>query len=156
MSVTDFDGCEIEKALLEEGEITVCTSGISMYPMLRHRRDTVVIKKPDREPKKHDVVLYRAESGKLILHRVIKLRPDCLVIRGDNLLNLEYVKKERIIGVLKEFYRGGRYCNCETSRKYRIYIILNRASYPARKLWRLRLRPFLGKIKRKVVKIGSR
>lgn len=145
-----FYGTDIEKAFIEKGEIAACTSGTSMYPMLRHRKDTVIIKKPDRDFKKHDVVLYRARSGKLILHRIIKIRPDCLVIRGDNLFNLEYIEKERIIGVLKEFYRNGKYYSCEASRKYRVYIILNRISYPARRLWRRYLRPVLSKVKHRL------
>ena len=56
-----------------------------MYPMLRHRRDTVVIKSIDGEISKNDVVVYRVKSGKLVLHRVLKITPDVFVIRGDNL-----------------------------------------------------------------------
>ena len=34
----------IETALKENGEIAVCTSGVSMYPMLIHRKDMAIIK----------------------------------------------------------------------------------------------------------------
>lgn len=152
MAETGYEGQQIESALEEKGEIIVCTSGVSMYPMLRHRKDMVVLIKPNRELKKYDVPLYRATTGKLILHRILKVMPDYYIIRGDNLFHKEIVKREQIIGLLKAFYREGKYCDCEKSRKYRVYIFLNRISYPLRRFWRLKLRPALSKLKHMIFK----
>ena len=88
----------IELALKEKDEIAVCTSGVSMYPMLSNRKDVAVIKSANHELKKSDVALYRAKSGKLILHRIIKVTPEVYIIRGDNLYNKEYVKKQEVFG----------------------------------------------------------
>ncbi len=143
----------IEAALEESGEYMSSTAGFSMYPMLRHHSDMVVIKRVDRPLKRHDVPLYRLKSGKLVLHRILKVTPNGYIIRGDNLLNKERnVTDDMIIGVLKEFYRNGKHYDCETSRSYRAYIIFNRLSFPLRYLSKRFIRPAMGKIKRIIIK----
>lgn len=142
----------MEQALNENGEVVACTSGISMYPMLRHRKDMVVIETVKRQLKKYDVPLYRLNSGKLVLHRILEVRPDVYVIRGDNLLHKEYVKPEQIIGVLKAFYRNGKFVDCAESRKYQVYIFCMRYSFPLRYAWKSWIRPILGKIKRVIIR----
>lgn len=135
MPEMDTYGFGIEETLAKEGKIIVCVSGRSMIPMLRDRRDTVLIEKADLPLKKHDVAVYRMPSGKLLIHRVLKVREDCYVIRGDNRPNTEYIKPEWIIGVLKEFHRNGKRCDCETNKLYKAYIIWVRASFPVRRCW---------------------
>ena len=46
------------------------TSGVSMYPMLRNRRDTIIVKPPTAPLKKYDVPLYR-RGDDYVLHRII-------------------------------------------------------------------------------------
>ncbi|MBE6727212.1 MAG: hypothetical protein E7562_01025 [Ruminococcaceae bacterium] len=147
-----YDSCSIEQILAEHGEIMTSSAGISMYPMLRNRRDMVVIVKLYRKLKRHDVPLYRLKSGKLVLHRILKVKENGYVIRGDNLYEKEFVTDDMIVGVLKGFHREGKYYDCETSRAYHTYIIYNRLNYPLRWFWKKRLRPFLSKIKHKIIK----
>ena len=137
----------IEKALAENGEIVATNSGISMYPMLRHRKDMIVIEQVKRPLKRCDVPLYRLDSGKLVLHRILKVTPECYVIRGDNLTVKEYIKPEQVIGVLKEFYRNGKRVDCKTSKKYKLYVFWIMHSYPLRYVWIKFLLPLLVKIK---------
>ncbi|MBR4073525.1 MAG: S24/S26 family peptidase [Clostridia bacterium] len=142
-----FIGADV--ALKEKEEVAILTTGISMRPMLREHRDVVIIERVNRPLRENDVPLYRRpNSNKFVLHRIVKVKKDGFVIRGDNLLINEYsVRKEDIIGVLKAFYRDGKYVDCATDKKYKLYVLYNRASFPARLLWRKYLRPFLGKIK---------
>ena len=105
------------------GFVAATTSGMSMYPMLRHQRDCVVIKKAEGELKRWDVALYES-GGRLVLHRVLKVKGDCYVIRGDNCTSKEYVKKEDVIGVLDNFTRNGKTYHCQSSKAYRGYCIL--------------------------------
>lgn len=143
----------LAETIQSQGEIMVSTSGISMYPMLRSRRDMVVVEKVTRKLKKNDVPLYVLPSGKHVLHRILKVTDNGYIIRGDNLFHKEYnITDDNIIGVLKAFYRGGKYYNCTTSKVYHIYIALNRASFPLRYLWKIIIRPVLGKIKRAIFK----
>ena len=143
-----------DEALKISSEISVLTSGISMEPMLREHRDIAIVERVNRKLKKNDVPLYRrAGCDKLVLHRIIKLTDNGYVIRGDNLYKNEYdVTDENIVGVLKAFYRNGKYYDCATSKKYHSYIFLNRLSYPFRYFWKIKLKPFLAKIKHLIFK----
>ena len=131
-----------------QDEVMTRTRGTSMRPLLRQGRDIVVIKRPEFPLKAGDAPLYRVKSKKeLVLHRILNVRKDGVyIIRGDNLFVKEYVAESQIVGVMKAFYRYGKYCDCEKSRIYKLYIIANRASYPARYLWKCRLRPMLAGI----------
>lgn len=142
--------------LADGKEYVSMTSGYSMYPMLKQHRDIVVIKPVTSPLSVYDVPLYkRGGCNKLVLHRIIKINPDgSLVIRGDNTYRKELdVKNEDIVGVLKAFYRKGKYYDCEKSRSYRVYILFMRLSYPVRWVWKTKLRPLLRRVKRKSKKI---
>ena len=147
MCENGYQELHIEEQLALSGEVMVCTSGISMLPMLRNRRDMVVITKVKRPLERHDVPLYRLDSGKLVLHRILKVTDGGYIIRGDNLYFNEFVKDEQIIGVLKAFYRSGKYYDCEKSTAYKLYTVYVRVSYPFRRLWKLKIRPVLSRIK---------
>ncbi len=136
------------EALEVSEEISVLTWGYSMYPLFRPHRDITVIKRVDRKLKKGDVVLYPGADGEFILHRIMRIRRDCFVIRGDHNYFTEYVSKDKIVGILKEFYREGKYVNCKKSFKYKLYSLYIGHSYGLRFFWKKKLRPFLGKVKR--------
>ncbi|MBQ9760809.1 MAG: hypothetical protein IJW16_05625 [Clostridia bacterium] len=126
----------IEDNLTENGFHVSTTSGYSMYPMLRNRRDRVIIK-PIGEGtlRKHDLPLYRRPDGKYVLHRILKVKDDHYVIRGDNTYALEYVPKDWVIGYVTEFYRGDRHYTAD-SRAYRAYAAIWHLIYPLRLLYR--------------------
>ncbi len=150
-----IDGSNLEALLHEQGEIMCSTSGTSMWPMLRHRQDMIVVGSESGDLKRHQVPLYRLPSGKLILHRILKVKSDYYVIRGDNLFRKERVPKDWVIGVLKAFYRDGKYYDCEKSRAYKAYVFLNRVSYPLRYAWKKALLPFLVKIKHVILPVKT-
>lgn len=142
-------GKNIEAVIAEKGELISSSSGFSMYPMLRNRKDMIVVVKPQERPVLHDVVLYRTAGGKLLLHRIIKDLGNEYIIRADNRFNKEYgVTSQDVIGVLKGFYRNGKYFDCKTSKLYRIYIFYNRLSLPFRFIWRKTGTRVISKIKR--------
>lgn len=156
MFSSEYSLTTLEEAIAEKGEIMVCTSGYSMWPMLRNRKDMVVVEKVTRPLKLHDVPVYRAPSGKVIMHRIIKVKPDGqYVIRGDNLFHKEYYGDDDIIAVLKEFYRGGKRYVCAKSKAYKIYIFYVRSTYVFRHLLHkirclLSKVPFLKKLKKAI------
>lgn len=59
----------IEQMLDEKGIYIGTTVGTSMEPLLRTRRDVVVIEKPAGRLKKYDVPLYRRGED-YVLHRM--------------------------------------------------------------------------------------
>ena len=112
-------GAEIKKVLSEDGVFVSTTSGVSMYPLLRHRRDTIIVTPAAERLKKYDVALYqRGES--YVLHRVIKVLPDSYIIRGDNCILLEHVKDEEILGKLTGIYRAEKEVNMQGGG-YKLY-----------------------------------
>lgn len=152
MAETDLKN--VEELLKTCDEVMTCTRGISMRPLLRQGRDIVVIKKPQFPLKVGDAPIYKVKNKKeLVLHRILKVNDDgSYIIRGDNLFFKEHVFENQIVGVMRAFYREGKYCECEKSLKYKVYVFLNRISYPLRCLWSVRLRPLLSKIKHKIFK----
>lgn len=149
--MAEADLKSVEELLETQDEVMTRTRGISMEPLFRQGRDIVVITKPTFPLKRGDAPLYRVNGkNELVLHRILKVNGDgSYAVRGDNLYFKEHVTEKQIVGVLKAFYRAGKYYECEKSRKYRIYVLLNRSSYPLRYFWH-RLRPILGKIKRAI------
>lgn len=149
-----FNAEKARKELQEKGEYHSLTRGISMRPMLRHHMDVVVIVPITAPYKKYDVLLYTTKGKEdLVLHRVLKVRENDFVIRGDNTYSYEYIPKDNVIGILKEFYRNGKYINCETNKGYRIYsVVITKINFLL-KIWKFKLRPVLGKIKRFIFRL---
>lgn len=121
----------VEDELNSSGIFASTTSGVSMEPLFRTHRDVVIIARPEGELKKYDVALYRTRAGKYVLHRVVKVKADEYLIRGDNTYSIERVAKDRIIGVLVEFNRKGKKHKC-TDRSYIIYSRVWNFIYPLR------------------------
>ena len=85
MTETAESNGNIERQLAEQGFYVSTTVGCSMRPMLRNRRDRVIVLPiGDERLKKYDLPLYRRPDGKYILHRIIGVRDGEYVIRGDN------------------------------------------------------------------------
>jgi hypothetical protein len=139
----------IEKQLRDMGVYVSTTVGVSMKPMLRNRRDRVIIRPVSDQPlARFDVPLYRSPKGDYVLHRIIAIKDGHYVIRGDNTYALEHVPTDAVIGVLTEFYRGKRHV-LVTQRSYRLYARLWNALYPARFVLH-GVRLCLGRVKRKL------
>lgn len=145
----------VDEVLKTEPEAAVLTRGVSMRPMLREHRDVVIIERINRPLKRWDVPLYRRKKNEpFVLHRIIKITKDGrYVIRGDNTYKLELnVTDDDMIGVLKAFYREGKYYDCATDKGYKVYVFFNQISYPVRWFWVRVIRPMPRRIKR-VLKI---
>ena len=100
---------KIEQELLKHGVCATNTVGKSMKPLFKTHRDAVVLKKPDREIKKYDVVMFTHPSGKYVLHRVVGIKNDFYVIRGDNTFVREFVPKDCVIAYMAAFNRKGKH-----------------------------------------------
>lgn len=121
----------IIEELESHGYCASTTRGTSMEPLFRTGRDMVVIKKREGECKKYDVVLYRYPSGKYVLHRIIRVRENEYIIRGDNTFILEHIPKDRVLGVLERFNRKGK-SHTVDERGFKIYSRLWNFIYPVR------------------------
>ncbi len=121
-----FEGAlGIEDVLAREGVYVGTTAGVSMWPLLRHRRDTVVVEPCAGRLRVHDVPLYRRGDA-YVLHRIVEVRPDSYVICGDNCVAKERgVTDEQILGVLAGLYRDDRPVSLDSRRlpRLRAYVV---------------------------------
>ena len=122
-----------------------------MRPLFKTHRDAVFLSALDREIKKYDVLLYRDSADRYILHRVIGIKGDTLVIRGDNTYKKELVPKERVIAYMVSFTRKGKHHKVDEFG-YKFYSRAWNFLYPIRSLCR-KLKLLASKIIRKMKKI---
>ena len=113
-----------EEELERTGKLIYTNLGDSMMPLIREKRDLLIIRKPEGPLKKYDVPLYHRESGAYVLHRILKVRKEDYVICGDNRYRREYgISDRHIIGVLEAIVRDGKTIPV-TDKKYRAYVHL--------------------------------
>ena len=125
------ESLHIEEVLEKKGIYISTTVGWSMYPMLRNRRDTIIIRPMRGRLRKYDIPLYK-RGNDYILHRIVKVTPTGYVICGDNCLNKEYqVTDQQILGVMSGFYRDDKEIDMD-GVGYRLYCRLWVALYPFR------------------------
>lgn len=111
----------IGEYIKENGEAIITPVGTSMWPMLRSRRDTVLLTTPQGRLKKYDLPVYRREDGMLVMHRVMEVHNDTYTMCGDHQTELEHgIKDEQIIAVVKGFYRDEKYISAD-NRRYKQY-----------------------------------
>ncbi len=142
---------KIEEVLRRTGQYVGPTVGISMLPLLKSRRDTVVIKQKIERLKPLDVALYK-RGETYVLHRVLEVLDGGYRIRGDNCYEDEYIPEKDVIGVLTEFFRKGKHVFC-TDEKYLRYVHRMLKMYKPRRFFVLRYRSVrgaLGKVYRKI------
>ena len=131
---------KIEDAVAEQGVYIGPTVGVSMLPMLKNRRDTIVVKPKTERLKRLDVALYK-RGDDYVLHRVLAPVEGGYIIRGDNCYADENVPEEAVFGVLTEFFRKDKHILC-TDKKY--------LRYAERRVETYRFRRFFVRIKWKI------
>ncbi len=137
---------KIEDVLKEKGVYIGPTVGVSMLPMLKTRRDTIVVKPKTERLKRLDVALYK-RGDDYILHRVLESVDGGYIIRGDNCYVDENVSEDAVIGVLTEFFRKDKHILC-TDEKYIRYVEKRLKTY--------KFRRFFVRIKRKIFSFGGK
>lgn len=122
---------KIEDVIQEKGVYIGPTVGVSMLPMLKSRRDTVVIRPKTERLQRLDVALYK-RGDSYVLHRVLAREEGGYLIRGDNCYSDEHIPEEDVFGVLTEFFRKGKHIFC-TDKKYLAYAERRIKTYKTRK-----------------------
>lgn len=107
---------DLEKLLRSGTPVGFYPQGTSMYPTIVPGRDNVIVEPlADTIPKRGDVLLFRRPDnapvypGKLILHRVWKVKNDGIYMVGDNEKMVEGpLPIECFIGIMTELNRKGK------------------------------------------------
>lgn len=139
MEKIEFSTSEVSASLQEiinaGGHFTLCVSGSSMNPFLVHGRDFVRLKKYiDQDLKKGRILLFRRDTGELVLHRVRRVLPDGrLVMNGDAQVWCETISPEQVIAAVSDIECKGRIFSCRSFR-YRAVVFFWQLLFPFRSL----------------------
>ena len=104
---------------LQYGSARLPVTGSSMLPTLRQGRDVVRLVPVKYPPEKGAILLYRRENRQYVLHRLIRMENSelCLCC-GDNQWERELVPFAQVIAVVDGLWRGGRWVDLKTDRKF--------------------------------------
>lgn len=96
--------------ILKEGQdVNLLITGHSMSPFLRHKRDTIIISKPDGHFYRGQMVFYRRDNGQYVMHRIHHIKKDCLYMIGDHQVLIEGpITKQQVFGVIHKVIRKGK------------------------------------------------
>lgn len=111
--------------LLRAGKtIEIAPIGTSMFPLFTTNSDLAVLAAADaKKLHRGDVVLYRRDSGMLVIHRIYRRKKDGFYMVGDNQTKLEGpLRPEQIKAVMVSFCRKGHRISCKNP----FYLILSR------------------------------
>lgn len=136
----------IEEELNRTGRLLQTTVGDSMEPMLKNRKNIVVLEKTESILKKHDLPLYKRPSGQYVLHRIIKVRKHDYIICGDNRWQKEIVPHEWVLAYVSGYYKNGKLISID-DEKYKKY--LKTLSIRRKRLWiKARIKSVIKRLKR--------
>lgn len=124
--------------------------GESMWPFLKHKKQSVVIDS-SITPKNYDVILFVRNNGEKVLHRVIEILPDAFICSGDSVLKTEKVGKDAVVGVMTGYYKKDVFI-CVRNEKYQNRVI----SYyknPRKRQRKIKRFSFRLKLKNKLKKV---
>lgn len=130
---------DIEELLAEGKCIQIKLQGYSMYPLFVPGRDEVIIERCDPAGvRRGDVLLYRRDSGILVLHRLYRRTREGFFMVGDNQKEVEGpLAAHQFKGKMTAFIRKGK----KISVRNPLYVAVSR-------LWLLLrpVRPLIGKV----------
>lgn len=108
--LTDDGFVKIIMYKLSAGErVVLAVTGKSMLPFLEEGRDSVILGKLQKRPKRGDIVLYRRKSGAYVLHRVVKRKDNIYWFSGDAQRKIEGpVSEDSLIAVCTGVLRGDK------------------------------------------------
>lgn len=98
------------RGIAEEGKVvSMLIAGSSMAPFLCHNRDYIYFTKPERELRRGDMVFYQRDSGRYVMHRIYKVKPDGYYMVGDAQTQIEGpLRREQIFAVITQVKRDGK------------------------------------------------
>lgn len=89
--------------------ISIFLNGDSMRPLIRRNRDLVTLIPLRRRVKPGDIVLFAADNGRYVVHRVWKIGERQILTMGDHCAKPDLpMDPERIWGLVIKVHRGNR------------------------------------------------
>ena len=127
-------GAIIEERVADGQSVELSPRGVSMLPLIREGKDSVILSPKPERLRKYDIPLYSRADGSYILHRVVGFSGDTYIMCGDNQYVMERgVPHSRVVAVVSKIIRGGRLIGVNDPI-YRLYTIAWCVSRPLRHL----------------------
>lgn len=106
---------EVLKVLRDGRTVQIPVKGVSMLPLIKGERDTVVLEPlapgsmdHGRQPQAGDIVLFHI-GGRYILHRILSIKDGVATIQGDGVpKNREICPVDRIYGRVTTILKNGK------------------------------------------------
>ncbi len=99
----------IRKKISDGGTVVIEPKGTSMLPLIRQGIDKVELSPFTKRLKKYDIIFYKRKDGKFVLHRIINVRKNDYILRGDNqTINEPGVTDDMIIAVVTAIIKDGK------------------------------------------------
>ena len=94
----------------QKNSIRFRAAGSSMRPFILDGDDVEIQPVAPPTLKRGDIVLICLSSGRLLLHRVVQVRPHKFLIQGDALLVADgWVDSDQVLGKVSAIYRQGKH-----------------------------------------------
>ena len=124
----------IEETLALGGRFRFYPRGVSMRPLLRAGRDSVLLEMPTRIGR-GDILLYRRKSGAFVLHRVMRVCEDgTLDMCGDGQTHIEHgISRENVLARAAGVYRDDHYISVDDPR-LSVYADIHMRTRPIRRI----------------------
>lgn len=123
----------VEEMLSDGRDVRFTVSGNSMWPVIAHQRDSVLLTPcAEDELKKGDIILFRATKTHWVLHRITEVLEDGYITTGDGNLHRDpFIPKEAVRGKVKTIYRKERAIDC-SAKRWRALFRLWMIAFPVR------------------------
>ena len=97
----------LEELLREEQTLCLTVTGESMAPFLRHGRDQIRFRRPDRPLRRGDMAFFRRANGQYVMHRVLRAeKSGALYLVGDAQQEVEGpIAPQQVFAVVTEVCR---------------------------------------------------
>lgn len=106
----------IKQTLETGGEFKLLVTGTSMFPFMKHMRDSVILTHPSNRPvMRGEIVLIQRDSNTLVLHRVVKMVAGGFIMNGDAQLWDEHIPLYQVIAIASKLERNGRKISCDNN-----------------------------------------
>ncbi len=100
-----------------KSDVKLTVTGNSMYPFLRHTRDSVLLSDAKvLRISEGDIVLFKRDTGPCVLHRVCRYEDeDNIYFVGDAQTSIEGpIAKSELIALVTSVYRNGKEISCRS------------------------------------------
>lgn len=141
---------DLAQAVLEKGKsFRFRARGMSMRPFIKDGDVITISPLSGSKPRLGDIAVFiRPQTGKIVIHRVVRKSGGSFLIKGDNVSQTDgFISLENILGRVTRIERNGRRLNIGMGPERLIIAFLTRSNllYPLLfPLWKV-IRPFVRK-----------